>query len=245
MVFITGNIFDWIERGIICAMKKLIQRVVTEIEIKALLVSLLFIISLFVFGYMAHEIVGENETAFDERVFHFFAGFSSPGFIKVNRVITFFGASYFSISAYLILLSILFLSGRKTDGINIAIIAITSSALMFGLKEFFHRKRPNLPLIRTLDNFSFPSGHALTSFIFCSVLVYLVWKGSLNKTWKWILSALLILFSVCIGISRIVLRYHYASDVIAGFCLALAWVIFSLWAERKLTSRRTALQLDT
>ena len=226
-------------------MKKFIRGLVTEIQIKTLLVSLLFIISIFVFGYIAHEIVGENETAFDEKAFHFFAGFNSPGFITINRILTFFGASYFSLSAYIILLTILFLSGRKTDGINIAIIAITSSALMFGLKEFFHRKRPDLPLVRTLDNFSFPSGHALSSFIFCSVLVYLVWKGGLRKTWKWILSVLLILFSISIGISRIVLRYHYASDVIAGFCLAVAWVIFSLWLEKKLTSRKTELQLDT
>src|SRR6476469_8393644 len=225
-------------------MKKFIRGFIAEIELKTLLVSLLFIISIFVFGYIAHEIVGENETAFDEKAFHFFAGFNSPGFITINRILTFFGASYFSISAYIILLTILFLSGRKTDGINIAIIAVTSTALMFGLKEFFHRKRPDLPLIRTLDNFSFPSGHALSSFIFCSVLVYLVWKGGLHIAWKWVLSILLMLFSICIGISRIVLRYHYASDVIAGFCLAIAWVIFSLWLEKKLTSKKTELQLD-
>jgi undecaprenyl-diphosphatase len=225
-------------------MKKFIGRLITEIEIKTLLVSLLFIVCLFGFGYLAHEIVGENETAFDARAFHFFAGFSSPGFININRVFTFFGATYFSIPAYIILLTILFLSGRKSDGINIAIVAVTSTVLMFGLKEFFRRKRPDLPVIRTLDNFSFPSGHALSSFIFCSVLVYLVWKGKMSLTWKWALSVLLILFSVCIGISRIVLRYHYASDVLAGFCLALAWVIFSLWLEKKLTSRKTELQLD-
>ena len=120
-------------------MKKFVAKLITEIEIKTLLVSLLFVVSLFVFGFLAHEIVGENETAFDEKAFHFFAGFSSPGFINVNRVLTFFGASYFSISAYIILLTILFLSGRKTDGINITIIAVTSTLLMFGLKEFFHR----------------------------------------------------------------------------------------------------------
>lgn len=225
-------------------MKKLIREIITEIELKALLVSLLFIICLFVFGYLAHEIVGENETAFDEKAFHFFAAFSSPRFITINRIFTFFGASYFSISAYIILLTILFISGRRSDGINIAIIAISSTALMFLLKEFFHRKRPDLPVIRTLPNFSFPSGHALSSFIFCSVLIYLIWKGALHTSWKWILSVLLILFSVCIGISRIVLRYHYATDVIAGFCLALAWVIFSLWLERKLTPRKVELQLD-
>ncbi len=225
-------------------MRRFVKGIIAEIELKTALVALLFLASLFIFAYLAHEIVGENETGFDARVFHFFAGMSTPGFIRVNRVFTFFGASYFSISAYLILLTILFVSGRRSDGINIAIIAITSSAMMFGLKEFFHRKRPDLPLIRTLPNFSFPSGHALTSFIFCSVLVYLVWKGHLSTALKWVLSALLILVALCIGISRIVLRYHYPSDVVAGFCLAVAWVIFSLWVERKLTSRRTEVRLD-
>lgn len=226
-------------------MKKLFREVLVEIEIKTILIALLFLISIFVFGYVAHEAVGENETDFDNKVFHFFAHFNSPGFIEANRVFTFFGASYFSIPAYIILLIILFISGRKTDGINIAIVAVTSTVLMFGLKAYFHRKRPDLPVIRSLHNYSFPSGHALSSFIFCSVLIYLIWKGGLSSAWKWVLSVLLILFSVCIGISRIVLRYHYPTDVIAGFCLALAWVIFSLWLERKLTPRSVSLQLDS
>lgn len=226
-------------------MKKKFRDLIVEIQLKTVLVAVLFLVCLFVFGYLAHEIVGENETAFDEKAFHFFAAYSSPGFITVNRIFTFFGASYFSISVYIILLIILFVSGRKADGINVAIIAITSTALMFLLKEFFHRKRPDLPVVRSLSNFSFPSGHALSSFIFCSVLVYLVWKGGLHNMWKWILSVLLMLFSICIGISRIVLRYHYATDVIAGFCLALAWVIFSLWLEKKLTSRKLQAQLHS
>src|SRR5258708_15093795 len=116
---------------------------------------------------------------------------------------------------------------------------------MLGLKEFFHRHRPALPLLKTIPNFSFPSGHALSSFIFCSVVIYLIDKGNLNIKWKWAFSVLLILFSICIGISRIVLRYHYATDVLAGFCVGFAWVIFSLWLERKLTARRIELQLDT
>lgn len=226
-------------------MKKFFRGVIGEIQLKTILVSLLFVVSIFVFAFLAHEIVGENETGFDERAFHFFSAFNSPKFITVNRIFTFFGASYFSTSAYIILLIILFVSGRRTDGINIAIIAISSTSLMFLLKEFFHRKRPDLPVIRTLSNFSFPSGHALGSFIFCSVLIYLIWKGKLSRVWKWTISSFLILFSICIGISRIVLRYHYASDVIAGYCLAVAWVIFSLWLERKLTSRRTEIQLNT
>src|SRR5215831_18919236 len=177
-------------------MKKLFREIIVEIEIKTILIALLFLVSIFLFGYLAHEVVGENENGFDNKAFHFFAQFNSPEFINVNRVFTFFGSSYFSIPAYIILLIILFISGRKTEGINIAIVAITSTALMFGLKEYFHRKRPDLPVIRSLHNYSFPSGHALSSFIFCSVLIYLIWKGGMKNAWKWILSVLLILFSI-------------------------------------------------
>jgi membrane-associated phospholipid phosphatase len=225
-------------------MKKFIREIITEIELKTVLVSFFFLISLFVFAFLAHEIVGENETGFDNKVFHFFSAWNSPEFITVSRIFTFFGSTYFIIPAYIILIIFLWVIRRRSDAINVAIVAASSTLLVLVLKQFFHRHRPDLPLLKALTNFSFPSGHALSSFIFCSVLIYLVDKGKLGLKWKWIFSILLILFSICIGISRIVLRYHYATDVIAGFCLGFAWVIFSLWLERKLTSRRVELQLD-
>jgi membrane-associated phospholipid phosphatase len=225
-------------------MRKFIREIIKEVELKTILVSLLFLVSLFIFGLLAHEVVGENETGFDNRAFHFFSAFNSPRFIEVNKVLTFFGSTYFVIPAYIVLIVFLWIIRRRSDAINVTIIAASSTLLMLGLKEFFHRHRPELPLLKTLTNFSFPSGHALSSFIFCSVLIYLIDKGKLDIKWKWVFSILLILFSIAIGISRIVLRYHYATDVIAGFCLGFAWVIFSLWLERKLTSRRIALQLD-
>ena len=217
-------------------MKKFIREIITEVEIKTLLVSLLFIISLFVFGYLAHEVVAEDETSFDNAVFAFFSAHTTRGLINVMRILTFFGTTY--------LIVVLFLAHRRSDAINVGIVAMSSTLLMLGLKQFFHRQRPELPLIKTLTNFSFPSGHALCSFIFCSVIIYLVAKGNLDLKWKWLFSILLVLFSIVIGISRIVLRYHYATDVLAGFCVGFAWVIFSLWLEKKLTSRRMELQLD-
>jgi len=225
-------------------MKKLIREIITEIELKTVLVSLLFLIALFVFGFLAHEVVGEDETSFDNKVFQFFSAFNSSQFILVNRILTAFGSTYFIISAYIVLVIFLWLIHRRSDAINVTIVAVSSTLLMVLLKQFFHRQRPELPLIKTLTNFSFPSGHALCSFIFCSVIIYLVDKSKLDLKWKWLFSILLVLFSIAIGISRIVLRYHYATDVIAGFCVGFAWVIFSLWMERKLTPRKVELQLD-
>jgi len=225
-------------------MKKLIKNIIGEVSLNVLIVSVLFVIALFVFGFLAHEVVSENEASFDHNAFAFFKEHTSKNFVGIMRFFTFFGSSYFFIPAYLLLLAFLFIKRKRTEAINIAVIAITSTLLMFGLKEFFHRRRPDLPLFKALTNFSFPSGHALSSFIFCSVLIYITWRGNLSTAWKWALSILLVLFSITIGISRIVLRYHFASDVLAGFCLGFAWVILSLWLERKLTPKQVEEQLD-
>ena len=41
---------------------------------------------------------------------------------------------------------------------------------------------------------------------------------------KYLAAALLILFALLIGFSRIYLRLHYTTDVLAGFCVGLAWL---------------------
>jgi undecaprenyl-diphosphatase len=72
-----------------------------------------------------------------------------------------------------------------------------------------------------LKNFSYPSGHATSGFIFYGLLVYLVWKTNIPKLYKWLTASILILLSLLIGFSRIYLRVHYASDVVAGL---LYWI---------------------
>jgi len=116
---------------------------------------------------------------------------------------------------------------------------------MFGLKELFHRQRPDLPLIKSIaSTYSFPSGHALSSFIFCSIVIDLIWESASGRVWKWLFSILLLLFSFTIGISRIVLKMHYATDVIAGFCLGIAWVIISFRVIKKINFKEEALPAE-
>jgi undecaprenyl-diphosphatase len=38
-----------------------------------------------------------------------------------------------------------------------------------------------------------------------------------------------VLLILAIGLSRIYLRVHYASDVLAGFSVGLVWLLLSLW----------------
>lgn len=203
------------------------------ISFEVLIIAGLFLLSLFVFAYLAHEVVNENEKAFDDKVSGYIISFSNDHVISVMKFFTFFGTIQFLIPAYLLLIIYFYGKKRYRYCINIAIISISSSALMFALKDIFHRERPQLPIIKSLT-YSFPSGHALTSFIFCSILIYLAWKSRLQPFLKWLLIILLLLFTLTIGISRIILRMHFPSDVIAGFCLGIAWVILSFWLLRKI-----------
>jgi len=80
-------------------------------------------------------------------------------------------------------------------------------------------------MIGPVEQFSFPSGHAMAGIIFYGLLVYLLSKSLFPRFFKILLSFILLLFSIVIGFSRIYLRAHYPSDVMAGFCMGTAWLI--------------------
>ncbi len=208
-----------------------------KISLEIFLITFLFIAALFLFSFIVHAAVYENERVFDDKVFAFLAGYSTASVIKAMEVFTFFGSTAFLLPAYIILITGLLVYKRYRYSVDIAIIALSSTGIMFCLKQLFHRQRPNLPLIKSITNYSFPSGHALSSFIFCSILIYLVWQTGLTAVLKWFFSFLLLLFSITIGISRIVLKVHYATDVIASFCLGIAWAILSFWLLEKINAR--------
>ena len=213
------------------------SRLLTFISLKFLLVSVLFIASVFVFALIANEAVLENEKVFDDKVLAFFSSISTPQFIRVMEVFTFFGSVYFMLPAYLILIGYFFFKKIYRFGVDIAVVCISSTLLMQVLKFIFHRKRPNLPVIKGITSYSFPSGHALSAFIFCSILVFVIINGIWKKVYKWTGSVLLMLFALCIGISRIVLKVHYPTDVIGSYCLGIVWVVISLYFLKKMNRK--------
>jgi undecaprenyl-diphosphatase len=210
------------------------EKIVELISIKVLLVGILFLISIFAFAFLAKGVVEGQERKVDNSIFTFFDQFSTLHVINIMRVISFFGSVQFLIPAYIIIIAYFFIQKKYRVGVDISIIAITSSALMFGLKAIFHRQRPDLPIIKGIYTYSFPSGHALSSFIFISILIFIIRNGKGKNIYKWIATILLLLSSITIGISRIILRAHYPTDVIASFCLGIVWVIVSLWLLKKI-----------
>jgi undecaprenyl-diphosphatase len=61
-----------------------------------------------------------------------------------------------------------------------------------------------------------------------------VWRNIQNAAAKWILTILLVLLIFFIGLSRIYLRVHYPTDVIAGLSLGFVWLVLSITILNKM-----------
>jgi membrane-associated phospholipid phosphatase len=226
-------------------MQKRETKLLKLVPLEIIILSLIFLLALFTFSLIIHEAVFEQEDVFDENVFLFFSTHSSQELIKIMERITFFGSTTFLFPAYVLLIGWLLFKKRFQYAVDIAVIAISSTAMMEVLKQLFHRHRPALPIIKGIGGYSFPSGHSLSSFIFCTILIYLVWKGSLSSFPKYLLVFFLSLCPLAIGLSRVILNVHYATDVIGGFCFAIVWVILSFMILKKMRKNNEPMANNT
>ncbi|TDU84456.1 undecaprenyl-diphosphatase [Kribbella voronezhensis] len=111
-----------------------------------------------------------------------------------------------------------------------------SAALTFGLKAVVERQRPGITyVLGAVDTgFAFPSGHTLNSTVFLGLLAALLWVRSPFATPRVVVAIAAALLSIGIGLSRLYLGYHWATDVLAGWTIALTWLAIVGTAARLL-----------
>lgn len=92
------------------------------------------------------------------------------------------------------------------------------------LKFAFQRPRPSLNILNA-TGYSFPSGHAMVNAGFYGFIIFLVISSNIKKIYKILLSIVLSVLIILIGISRIYLGAHYITDVIAGMCFSVIYLV--------------------
>ncbi len=201
----------------------------------------IFILSIVLFSEIAEEIVLDKNDQFDIYVYQLISSYKTNWTTGAALFITNFGSGYFLIPAYLIILFICVKKGRKQQAIIVASVALISLLSGLFLKHIFQRARPSHPLNAGTSGFSFPSGHSIGGFTFSGILIYMIWKSKLNRNVKWAWTILLIFFSCLIGLSRIYLNVHYASDVMGSFFLTLIWLAVTFHVAETLERRAKSI----
>lgn len=121
----------------------------------------------------------------------------------------------------LVLAVLFFFAGRR----KAAILAVLGPAVAAGFTEFALK-----PLIgrRMHDELSFPSGHT-TGAVSVAVVVMVLLLGPSRPPWpavvRWTASGLALLEGVAVATALVGSGYHYATDTLGGFCVAVGVVL--------------------
>lgn len=158
---------------------------------------------------------------------------------EIMKIITWFGSSY-----CIIIISIILFITIKNKKIPISIVfnIIIIVLLNQVLKFIFHRDRP-LDNIIIEQGYSFPSGHAMVSVSLYGYLIYLIYKYVNKKIVKILLTIPLVLLILLVSISRIYLKVHYTTDVLAGILLSIIYLIIFIHLTNKTLDRSFNMKL--
>lgn len=186
------------------------------------LIWIILVLGLLLFFYLVRLINANTISVLDNYIYNLIKGFISPKMTPIVKFITEFGN--YTVMVPVIILFYLFNKDKSFNRyFTINLVAIFTSN--FIVKNIIRRDRP-IDINLIIENgFSFPSGHSMVSFAFYGFIIYYVYCSHLSKLGKTIIISILTLLVLMIGLSRIYLGVHYASDVIGGFVLALVYLI--------------------
>lgn len=107
--------------------------------------------------------------------------------------------------------------------------ALTVSTL---LKLFFDRVRPCVDLASCPGTASFPSGHAVGAAAFWTTAAVLLLPFVGRRAWG------LLVVPLVVAVTRVLLGYHYVSDVLAGLVVGGCWAaactaVFAAWKDER------------
>lgn len=118
--------------------------------------------------------------------------------------------------------AMLFVKDKRKQGLFFISIMGIAAVLIKGFKFLFDRARPANAILEETSH-SFPSGHATIAIVFFGMMAFLLLEGiKKKKNFKYRkISIIFTASSIALisGFTRIYLRVHWLSDVVAGFIL--------------------------
>jgi len=178
------------------------------------------VVPLVLFFVLAANIGEVWLTAFDEGALRAVELVHGASGTMALRFMTFFGGFLGATPLALALAGILVALRRRRDAVFVIAVVGGAGIVQYVAKLAFARPRPSVfPALVDVSTTSFPSGHATVSASLGLVLAVVCW----NTRWRWPVIVAGAAFALAVSFSRLYLGVHYPSDLLAGWCLAVAW----------------------
>jgi undecaprenyl-diphosphatase len=130
------------------------------------------------------------------------------------------------------------LFSSKKRGAVVAVSIASGSLLVSVFKAGFGRPRPDMAFAElSVPGLSFPSGHASMSAIVFLTMGALIAATRLRTAERVYILVVAGLMTLLVGLSRVALGVHWATDVLGGWSFGAAWAVAWLMMARKITSR--------
>lgn len=184
-------------------------------------------ILLLIFLSMLGVVLFDKNLVFDSSIYETLMGFRCSFLDILFKTITWFG-NPMTIIGLVVIFIVIF---RNKDSLLLTISALDSVIVNSIIKHIVKRDRPNILRLVSESGYSFPSGHAMISVCVYGFLFYLAMVRIKNKYLRWVSCLALGFLILGIGISRIYVGVHYASDIIAGYALAGIEIILLIQCE--------------
>jgi undecaprenyl-diphosphatase len=182
-------------------------------------------VSLIIFVLITILILTNNISSFDNYIYKIISNMRCDFLDSFMKLITSIGNTIPVLIILLIIMINLNYKNRTILGTSMIITLIINQLIKYSIR------RPRPPIEERLisqGGYSFPSGHSMMSMCLYGVIIYLVSQNIKDKKIRHLVISILVLLVLLIGLSRIYLRVHYPSDVLAGFLLTIFILISNI-----------------
>lgn len=163
----------------------------------------------------------------DVTIERFFVWWHHPWLTRMAEAVTTLGSELVLGVAVLVLLVVLAARRRWRDAVMTAVVMGGAGILTLGLKPLVARPRPDAgfrpPGEPAESSFSFPSGHTLHVTAFVVLLLALAWPLLRSSRARRVAVIAAGCVALAVGLFRVYLGYHWATDVLGGWVLGAGW----------------------
>ena len=209
-------------------------------EYRTFLFQVSLLAAIAAFGVLTFMVKTTPLWTLDIQITHAVQSIKSPVFATLMNLISWPGFSPQSFIIPVLTVVLIFSFGLHWEALATSVAGLVPPLVNVLVKSLIRRPRPTIDLVqvlKTLDSYSFPSGHVMFYVGFFGFLWFLAYTLLKRSIWR---TLLLIFFGTLIalvGISRIYLGEHWPSDVLGAYLLGgltLAGILqFYRWGKKR------------